>query len=457
MARGKFIVGSIALVALLGVGYWQYHDQLNQMVGMAPATQQQASTMGGSAQKAGGAGTGGKRAAFPTLVKLDTVKKSDFPLIERNYGNMASPNVVSINARVASQITKVNVQDGQMVKAGDILVELDDRALQATLAKDVATMAKDQSTLVNANTTLTRAQTLFSKNAGPQQDVDSATAAQQAAQKTVEADQAVIDADKVQLDFAKVRAPFDGKLGAVNATLGQLVAASTNSTQTTALMTITQMQPLKVTFRLPEQVLPNLRTKMDSNGMLPTGDSAFTVRVFASGSQDLLDTGKLTFIDSSVDANSGTIGLAGEVANSKLTLWPGQQVDVELDYGTITGALTVQSVAVQQGQIGSYVWVVDDQNKVKATPVKVSRYEGAVAAIDGVPEGTKVVIEGQAKLADGAEIRIDDGKQKPQQQGGAAPGSANAGGDNGVAQAATPDQAMKKKNATDTQNGTTQP
>ena len=146
-----------------------------------------------------------------------------------------------------------------------------------------------------------------------------------------------------------------------------------------------------------------------------TGDSEFTVRVFASGSQDLLDTGKLTFIDSSVDANSGTIGLAGEVANSKLTLWPGQQVDVELDYGTITGALTVQSVAVQQGQIGSYVWVVDDQNKVKATPVKVSRYEGAVAAIDGVPEGTKVVIEGQAKLADGAEIRTMT-EAKPQRR-----------------------------------------
>ena len=131
-------------------------------------------------------------------------------------------------------------------------------------------MAKDQSTLVNANTTLNRAQTLFSKNAGPQQDVDSAIAAQQAAQKTVEADQAVIDADKVQLDFAKVRAPFDGKLGAVNATLGQLVAASTNSTQTTALMTITQMQPLKVSFRLPEQVLP-IALQMDSNGMLPNG------------------------------------------------------------------------------------------------------------------------------------------------------------------------------------------
>lgn len=449
MARGKFIVVGIALVALLGVGYWKYHSTLTPA---SDTTQQQAAT---GAAGAGQKTSGSRRAAFPTLVKLDTVKKSDFPLIERNYGNMASPQVVSINARVASQITKVNVQDGQMVKAGDILVELDDRALQATVAKDEATLAKDQATLVNAQTSLDRAQTLFTRNAGSKQDVDTATAAQQAAQKTVEADQAVIDADKVQLDFAKVRAPFDGKLGAVQATLGQLVAASTNSTPTTALMTITQMQPLKVNFRLPEQVLPNLRSKMDANGTVPQGDSAFTVRIFGSGTQDQLDTGKLTFIDSSVDQSSGTIGLAGEVANSKLTLWPGQQVDVELDYGKITGALTVQAVAVQQGQIGSYVWAVDDQNKVKATPVKVSRYEGATAAIDGVPEGTKVVIEGQAKLSDGAEIRIDDGKQKPQQQGsGAAAGSANAGGDTGSAEAATPGQAMKKK---DTTAGTAQP
>ena len=223
----------------------------------------------------------------------------------------------------------------------------------------------------------------------------------------------MIDADKVQLDFTKITAPFDGKLGAVSATLGQLVSTSTGSTPTTSLMTITQMQPLKVNFRLPEQVLPALRAEMNANGIIPADDKKFVVRVYTSGSADMLDSGKLDFVDLTVDPASGTISLAGEVGNSKLNLWPGQQVNVELEYGSISGAPTVPTVAVQQGQKGPYVWVVDDQNRVKATAIKVSRYEGDTAAIDGIAEGTKVVIEGQAKLADGAECVLAMPSRKP--------------------------------------------
>ena len=437
MARTKVIVGGIAVIAVLGFGYWKYQSA------QQPAIQ----------QAADGAT---KKAAPAVLVKLDQVSKKDFPLIERNYGTMASPNAVGINARVASQITKVNVQDGQMVKQGDVLVELDDRTLQAQLAKDVATLAKDQATLTNTQTTLDRAQMLFSKNAGSKQDVDNDTALQAAAQKTADADQAVIDADKVQLDFAKIKAPFDGKLGEVNATIGQLVAASTTSTPTTSLMTITQMQPLKVNFRRPQQVLPALRAKMGANGIIAQGDNQFVVRLYTSGSTDVLDMGNLTFVDSTVDQTSGTIGLAGQVGNSKLNLWPGQQVNVELQYGDNKGALTVPTVAVQQGQKGPYIWVVDDQNKVKATPVKAMRYEGETAEIDGLAEGTKVVVEGQARLADGATVRTADAKDQNGQD--AAPKAAvtqpakTEATSSGGAQAATPDKTEKAA-----QTGTAQP
>jgi len=213
----------------------------------------------------------------------------------------------------------------------------------------------------------------------------------------------VLDSDRLQLDFAKIRAPFDGKLGAITAVPGALVAASTNSLSASNLMTITQMQPLRVTFRLPEQVLPPLQDAM-------TKGAATSVRVYASGTKDLLDQGKLTFIDSAVDSTSGTIGLAANLGNSKLNLWPGQRVTLELEYGKITGALTVPTVAVQQGQMGSFVWLVDDQNKVKATPVKVSRFEGELASIsEGVSENAQVVVEGQAKLSNGAEVRTNGG------------------------------------------------
>ncbi|MEO9169088.1 MAG: efflux RND transporter periplasmic adaptor subunit, partial [Aestuariivirga sp.] len=339
------------------------------------------------------------------------VGKTDFPLIERGYGTMASPQVVAINARITSQITKINVQDGQMVKAGDVLIELDDRTLQAVLDKDLATLAKDQAVLANNDIQLQRAKTLATKNAGPQQDVDNAVAAQKSQLQVIDSDKAVIDADKLQLDFAKIRAPFDGKLGAISAVLGALVSPPGNSGTQSSLMTITQMQPLRVTFRLAEQVLPPLQAAMTKN------PDAAIVRVYASSSKDELDEGKLNFIDSSVDTSSGTIGLAANIGNAKLNLWPGQRVTVDLQYGTTLGAITVPTVAVQQGQIGSFVWVIDDQNVAKATPVKVARFEGDLAEIsDGLTEGTKVVVEGQAKLANGTHVNIggaDTASAKP--------------------------------------------
>ena len=385
----KLSLGAVVLVGL-GLAQWKYDLATQVQNYLHPQ-----SSAAGAAQQ---------RVSIPILVKLAPVGKTDFPLIERGYGTLASPQMVGINARVASQVTKINVQDGQMVKADDVLIELDDRTLQATLAKDLAALAKDQAVLSNNVIQLQRAQTLAARNAGNLQDVDNALAAQKAQTQVVDSDKAVLDADKLQLDFTKIRAPFAGKLGAITAVPGALVAASTNSVAANALMTITQMQPLRVNLRLPEQVLPPLQAAM-------AGGAEAIVRVYASSTKDLLDQGKLNFIDSSVDSASGTIGLAASVGNSKLNLWPGQRVTVELEYGKITGALTVPTVAVQQGQAGSFVWVVDDQFKAKATPVKVSRYEGDLASIsEGLSDGAQVVVEGQAKLANGAEVRIGAGK-----------------------------------------------
>ena len=445
MQRGVKLALGVVILAGLGFAQWKYSAGQQLLNLVHPQQQTAAGTDAGTTTPKVPA-AGAKRAAVPIAVKLAAAAPQDFPLIERSYGTMASPQVVAVNARVASQITSVLVQDGQYVKQGDVLVVLDDRSLQATLAKDQATVAKDVANLTNTNATLDRAQTLFSKGAGPKQDVDTAIAAQKAAQQTVDADKAVIDADKLQLDFAKITAPFDGKLGAVTAVPGSLVAASTNSLASSNLMTITQMQPLKVNFRLPEQVLPALRAKLGNAGQ-PAADSSILVRVYASGTKDLLDTGKLNFIDSSVDIASGTIGFGAEVGNEKLALWPGERVGIEVEYGNIAGAVTIPAVAVQQGQIGSYVWLVDDQNKVKATPVKVSRYEGNDAAIaEGLSLGQQVVIEGQAKLSNGAEIRIS----KPgEAQGSAKPADAKTTDAKPQAatgaEAATPDASAKPK------------
>ena len=433
---------ALGVVVLAGFAFAQWKYGAGQQLLNLVHPQQQTTTGADAStanQKAPAAGA--KRAAIPIAVKLAAAAPKDFPLIERSYGTMASPQIVTINARIASQITEVKVQEGQYVKKGDILIVLDDRTLQATLAKDEATLAKDQAVLANNDIQLQRAQTLAARNAGNLADVDNAIAAQKSTLQVLDADKAVIDADKLQLEFAMITAPFDGKLGTIAAVPGALVTA--NNTTGTGLMTITQMKPLKSNFRLPEQVLPALRSKMaDSND--PSA-SNITVRVYASGGKELLDTGRLSFIDSSVDASSGTIAMAADVGNDKFTLWPGERVGVEVEYGTIAGAVTIPAVAVQQGQLGSFVWLVDDQNKVKATPVKVSRYEGNDAAIsEGVSLGQQVVIEGQAKLTNGAEVRV--GKPGEAQSGAKATDAKTTNAKPQAAsgaEAATPDTSAK--------------
>lgn len=389
--------GVIVLAVLaLAIGQWQFdigHSAIAYFQGKPAAD--------GTAATATAAGSSGKRAGGGvTAVKLAQATTTDLPLIERAFGTAQAPQVATINARIASQVLNVPVTDGQMVKKGDLLIELDDRTFQATLAKDQAALAKDQALLENANVQAQRAKTLVSRNAGPQSDVDTATAAAKSAEQVVESDKAQVESDKLQIEFTKITAPFDGKLGQLNVVPGNLVSATLG----TGLMTVTQLQPLKVAFRIPDKVLGAIRAKLDANDDV-------TVRVLASSTKTVLDTGKVTFIDSSVDVGSGTIGMATTVPNDKLQLWPGQHVDVEVQYGVLKNSVTIPAVAIQIGQKGSYVWKVDDQMKVTLTPIEVGRFEEAIAAITkGLNVGDQVVIEGQAKLNNGAQVRAGNDK-----------------------------------------------
>ena len=166
----------------------------------------------GDSPKAGGSGRG---AAAPIPVTVAIAEKAPFPIIVRTFGTVQSPAVVVVGARISSQVTSIHVKDGQMVKAGDLLISLDDRVVLAALARDKAVLAKDNALLVSVTADLSRAKDLVDKGAGTQQAYDTALAAQQSAQATVDSDQATVDADQLQLDFTKITAPIDGRLGAV--------------------------------------------------------------------------------------------------------------------------------------------------------------------------------------------------------------------------------------------------
>jgi len=341
----------------------------------------------------------GKNAARSASVLAATTSTADFPIRRYAIGFISSPAVVSINARVSSQIVSIDVKDGQMVKAGDLLFSLDDRALKAQLAKDQATLVKDQALLASSAADLQRAKDLVAKQAGTQQTYDQAVAAQKAAAATVEADKATLDADMVQLGFATITAPISGRLGSVSVAVGDLVSTSNgNSNTATPLVTITQMDPLQVNFNLPESDLALLHkalAKPLQGGVTLTTD----------GDPTPIGKGTLDFVDSSVDTASGTIATRASVPNADLSLWPGQYVNVVIDAGIMPQMTSVPTVAVQPSQKGPFVYVIKPDNTVEMRPVQVALTEGENSAISqGLKSGERVVVEGQTRLKNGAAV-----------------------------------------------------
>lgn len=324
---------------------------------------------------------------------------ADFPIRRYAIGFVSSPAVVSVSARISSQVVGAHVKDGQMVKAGDLLFTLDDRALKAQLAKDQATLAKDQALLASAQADLTRARDLMSRQTGTKQAFDQADAAAKAAAATVNADEATIDADKVQLSYATIEAPIAGRLGAIKITAGNLVSTGSNNGNSSPLVTITQMDPLEATFSLPETDLPLLKKALASDKPAP-------VRLYRDGDKTPLATGQLEFVDSTVDQASGTVQVKASMPNKDLTLWPGQFVDVALDAGVMPDMVSIPTVAVQPGQDGSFVYVVGPDNKVVKRNVQIALVRGPNSAVGkGVKSGELVVTDGQTRLKQGTLVR----------------------------------------------------
>lgn len=412
--RGKAILSLLA-VACAGAA-WLYLSpdtmgKVQQIIGGKPVA---ASDKAAAGKQAGG-GNGARSASIVSA----TATTADFPIRRYAIGFVSSPAVVNINARVSSQIVSIDVKDGQMVKAGDLLLSLDDRALKAQLAKDQATLAKDQAMLASSQSDLQRAKDLVAKQAGTQQTYDQAMAAQKAAAATVDADKATIDADNVQLGFAAIRAPISGRLGAVNVAVGDLVTTSNGSSSTaTPLVTITQMDPLQVNFNLPESNLALLHKALAT-------PQQGAVTLIKDGDPTPVGKGTLDFVDSSVDTASGTIATRASVPNSDLSLWPGQYVNVVLDAGIMPQMTSVPTVAVQPSQKGPFVYVVKPDNTVEMRPVQVALTEGENSAIsEGLKSGEKVVVEGQTRLKEGAAVR--EGKASAGADGQAAPKVAEA-------------------------------
>ncbi|MEO6854502.1 MAG: efflux RND transporter periplasmic adaptor subunit [Rhodoferax sp.] len=332
---------------------------------------------------------------LPVQVTTVRVQEQNVPLYRTGIGAVSAMATVTVKARIDGQLEKVGFTEGQDVKAGQLLAQLDPRTLQAQLAQAQASRAKDQATLSNARTDLARYATLIAQDAATQQQVDTQKALVAQLDAAVQTDNAAVQYAEVQLSFTRIASPISGRVGARLVDPGNIVHAA----DTTGLVVINQIDPIAVQFTLPEEAVQDInRAQIDSKQ--PLGVVAYD----RSGTE-LLGTGKLTLLNNQIDTATGTVQLKGSFANPSHSLWPGQFVNVRLQLGQRQNALTVPAAAVQRSQTGTYVWTVGDDSTVANTPVHVAQIADGVATIDkGLAGGQRVVVDGQYKLKAGVGV-----------------------------------------------------
>ncbi len=336
----------------------------------------------------------------PVPVLAAEAKAEDVPIILRGLGTVTAYNSVALRSRVEGNITQVNFKEGQAVRKGDLLIQLDPRPYQAALDQAKANLTRDQAVLSNAKVDLARYSNLLKRNFSPEQQVatQQTTVAQNEA--TGQADQAAIQAAQLNVDYAALRSPIDGVTGIRQIDIGNLIQA--NSAQN--LVTITQIEPIYVIFTLPESDIDRVRDAM-AKGVLK-------IQAYKADDQHMIAEGKLDLIDNTVDQSTGTVKLKAEFANADRALWPGQFVNAHAVLQTVHNGVTVPSSAVLTGPSGAFSYLVephagDQPSKVQLRPVQVLQTEANHALIgSGLKLGDQVVTAGQFRLQPGATVRV---------------------------------------------------
>jgi membrane fusion protein, multidrug efflux system len=328
-------------------------------------------------------------------VTAGTVVAKDVPVLLNGIGTVQAYNMVTVKSRVDGQIVKVDFKEGQEVKEGDPLFQIDPRPFQAALEQAQAAKQKDEAQLAGAKLDLERYSKLLGTGYQTRQSYDNQTAVVAQEQAAIKGDQAQIDNAKLNLGYADIRSPINGRLGARLVDKGNLVHANDN----TALVTITELKPIFVSFTLPQDTLDELREQQQK--------APLVVRAYSSEGNTLLSEGKLTLIDNSIDQATGTIHLKARFDNQDERLWPGEFVNVRVVLRVRRGVPTVPAQTVQEGPNGRYVYVIGKDNTVERRAVEVAAVQDGLAAIvKGLSPGERVVVDGQFRLTAGARVRL---------------------------------------------------
>ena len=346
-----------------------------------------------------GAKPGGDRAGQPPVpVIAGFVEKKDVPIYLDGLGTVQALNTVTVRARVDGEIKKIAFAEGQEVRAGDLLVQIDEGPYRAAFDQAMAKKGEDEAQLINAQRDLARYDELAGKKVISSQQYDTQKALERQFAAMVKADEAAVESAKVQLDYTRILAPIDGRTGIRLVDQGNIVRASDQ----TGLVTLTQLRPISLLFTLPEQNLTLIDKEAAAAGRL-------TVLGVDRDNKTVLEEGKLSVIDNQIDPTTGTIRLKATFPNEHLQLWPGQFVNARLLLTIRKDGLVVPASVVQRGPQGAFAFLIKADDTVEMRPVKVGPIERGQALIEeGLQAGDRVVVDGQYKLQPGSRVKVGE-------------------------------------------------
>lgn len=342
------------------------------------------------------AGRRGAAAGRVQPVSVAAVERRDIALTVSAIGSIAPASTAVVHPQVDGELRALHYVEGQPVRAGQLLAEIDPRPFQIALKQAEGQLERDRATLANARLDLQRYQDLLAKDAAPRQQADTQAALVGQLQGTVRADEAALDNARLQLSYTRVVAPIAGLAGLAQADLGNIVHGSDPN----GLVTIAQTQPASVVFAVPDANLSRIRARLAAG-------AALRVEAWDRAQQTLLAQGSVSSTDNAIDASTGTIRVKARFPNADNALFPNQSVNVRLQLDVLAGATAVPAAAVQRGAPGSYVYAVDDGGTARLVRVEVAAVDGDWAAVQGALQpGERVVIDGADRLRDGAPVEV---------------------------------------------------
>ncbi|MGV8919186.1 MAG: MdtA/MuxA family multidrug efflux RND transporter periplasmic adaptor subunit [Pseudomonas sp.] len=403
----RWLISLLVLLVIIGL-CWKFwpsaglHSGAGEK-GVAAAGKHRGGGSGGLAK--GGAarpGFGGATGPIPVRVAAATV--GDFPIVYKALGTVTALNTINVRSRVAGELVKVNFQEGQQVKAGDLLAEIDPRSYQVALDQAQGTLLTNQALLKNAQLDLERYRSLYAEDSIAKQTLDTAASLVNQYLGTVKTNVAAVNDAKLNLEFTQIRAPIAGRVGLRQLDVGNLVAAN----DTTALVVITQTKPINVVFTLPEKDLSAVIARYHSGEKLP-------VEAWDRGDAKLQAGGVLASLDNQIDVTTGTLKFKALFDNKDEVLFPNQFVNAHLRADTLKNAVLVPSAAVQFGTNGTFAYVMDGDNKVQIRQLQVGPSdENSTVITTGLAQGDRVVLEGTDRLREGSEVEVvNDDKSAP--------------------------------------------